>query len=194
MTYYRDHARVWDPFGRYPNLNLHLPAFGVGVIMAPTVEAGLHFLPFWMYIYTSSKNETLAMFQGGFFPVVMLIHVGTIQLRKLMNCSVTNREASLNFFFGRFCCRKGVGVGGAQIFYTPNLLRGFFLTIFQSLGWFLHVGFSMFWPSCQACLARDTSCTPPFFWFQRSNRSDSFIVGLQIGSVEYVQREKISTE
>ena len=32
------------------------------------------------------------------------------------------------------------------------------------------------------------------FGFRRSNRSDSFIVGLQIGSVEYFQREKISTE
>lgn len=111
--------------------------------------------------------------------------------------SVNQWEASLNFFLEDYiCCYKGVGVGGVQFFfYTPNLFFGVFGDDDSSLGWFCMLVFPMFWPSRQTCLARDTSCSPlPFFWFRTSKRSDSFIVGLQIGSVEYFQREKTSTE
>lgn len=108
--------------GTSTKLEFTPPCIWVGVIMAPTVEAGLY--PPFLDVYTSSKNETLAMFQGAFFPVVMFIHVGTIQLRKLTNCSVTNGEASLNFFLEDVVVTKAWGPGSK--FFTHRIFCGVF--------------------------------------------------------------------
>lgn len=132
MTYFRDHARVWDPFRRYKYQTWIYTSLHLGWCHNGPYSWGRTLSSLFGCIHFIKKRNS-GYVSGSVFPGSHVHSCWDHSASQADELLCYQRGSFPQFLFGRCCCYKGVGPG-VQIFYTPNLLWGFFLTIFQSLG------------------------------------------------------------